>query len=197
MVQHINDTYLSRNSLFEINLDDNVRSEVIKAIQEKNINGCFDHAKKAVHLLLEYSFMQFIGTDTWHEMVKNCGESTIYYNNEIRDKSIDYLLGYLEKMHSIIYTNPHTDTPVFMNSNQSSKKHYDMVKAMVHEFCKNLLGVEFDYYRFCPSSSLSPSSSSSSTSNDIQDQPQKRKHRRGFKNKHTVLFDFFGKKNQR
>ncbi|CAO3635277.1 unnamed protein product [Cunninghamella blakesleeana] len=201
VAQHINDTYLSRNSPFEINLDDSVRSEVITAIEQRNINGCFDHAKRAAYLLLEYSFMQFIGTETWNEMIKTCGESTIYYNNDCKEKTINYLLGYLERMHSIIYTNPHTDAPVFMNSNQSSKKHYDMVKAMVHEFSRNLLGVEFEYYRIHPSTPTSPSfHTSAMTTTTIQEDPtqqQKRKNRRGFKNKHVVLFDFFGKKHQR
>ncbi|KAI8099718.1 RGS domain-containing protein [Halteromyces radiatus] len=72
--QHIFDIYLSRNSQFEVNLDDKVRSDVMLALANRNVNGCFQTAKRAVYLLLESSFMQFVRTDIWNQMIRDCGK---------------------------------------------------------------------------------------------------------------------------
>jgi hypothetical protein len=75
---------------------------------------------------------------------------------ERREKAVDNLIVYLEKS---------TRTP-----------HHTMIKTMVHEFCRTLLGVEFEYYRSDEPRAFLP------------------QQRRGLKHKHVLLFDFFGKK---
>lgn len=71
--QHIHSTYLARNSYFEVNFDDKVRRTVSRALEEKQLDGCFDAAKRAVYELLESSYMRFLTTDTYQSMVDNCG----------------------------------------------------------------------------------------------------------------------------
>ncbi|KAI8147746.1 RGS domain-containing protein [Fennellomyces sp. T-0311] len=71
--QHIYNTYLTRNSHFEVNLDDKVRRQVKAALEERQTNGCFGAAKRAVYSLLESSFMRFCQTDTFTKMAMNCG----------------------------------------------------------------------------------------------------------------------------
>ncbi|KAI9251393.1 RGS domain-containing protein [Phascolomyces articulosus] len=71
--QHIHNTYLTRNSHFEVNLDDKVRRHVTNALKENKVEGLFDNAKRAVYSLLESSFMRFCQTETFSSMVMNCG----------------------------------------------------------------------------------------------------------------------------
>ncbi|KAI8364410.1 RGS domain-containing protein [Blakeslea trispora] len=73
--QHIYNTYLSRNSYFEVNLDDKVRRTVTEALENKDAVHCFDTAKRAVYSLLESSYMRFQNTDIFEDMVTNCGKS--------------------------------------------------------------------------------------------------------------------------
>ncbi|ORZ18933.1 RGS domain-containing protein [Absidia repens] len=72
--EHIHDTYLARNCQFEVNLDDKVRSSVTSALEARNADHCFQTAKREVYLLLESSFMQFMRTDIWNQMIENCGK---------------------------------------------------------------------------------------------------------------------------
>ncbi|KAI9305056.1 RGS domain-containing protein [Cunninghamella echinulata] len=71
--QHIFNTYLTRNSHFEVNLDDKVRRTVTEALQNKDVGQCFETAKRSVYSLLESSYMRFLMTDTYQLMVNNCG----------------------------------------------------------------------------------------------------------------------------
>ncbi|ORX60349.1 regulator of G protein signaling superfamily [Hesseltinella vesiculosa] len=73
--KHVYETYVSKNSHFEVNLDDQVRSDIIAAMEARRLDRCFDKAKRAVYLLLEYSFMQFMQASTWEIMVSSCGKA--------------------------------------------------------------------------------------------------------------------------
>jgi hypothetical protein len=72
--QHIYETYLTRNSHFEVNLDDKVIRTVTTAIQDEQLNGCFVSAKRAVFALLDGSFHRFMNGPTWDAMVATCGK---------------------------------------------------------------------------------------------------------------------------
>ncbi|KAI9089623.1 RGS domain-containing protein, partial [Phlyctochytrium arcticum] len=68
--QHIVDTYLSRNSNFEINIDDRVRRDVVTTLAAARATGAgqatvFDAAQRAVLLLLESSWQKFIRGDVF------------------------------------------------------------------------------------------------------------------------------------
>ncbi|KAI9478763.1 MAG: RGS domain-containing protein [Benjaminiella poitrasii] len=75
--QHIFNTYLTRNSYFEVNLDDKVRKTVTQALDKKDVKNCFNSAKRAVYSLLESSYIKFRNTDTFQEMIRNCGRYKI------------------------------------------------------------------------------------------------------------------------
>ncbi|ORX43842.1 hypothetical protein DM01DRAFT_1312780 [Hesseltinella vesiculosa] len=148
--QHIYNTYLTRNSHFEVNLDDRVRRQVKEALDQKQVDTCFDAAKRSVYSLLESSYMRFLTTKIYHRMLKDCGESASYYKEETRYAAVNVLLAYIEREHNMIYKNPLTDTPVFQSVSQTTRRRHELIKSMIHEFCRTLVGVEFSYYRMDP-----------------------------------------------
>lgn len=141
--QHIFNTYLTRNSYFEVNLDDKVRRTVTQSLEKKNAKTCFESAKRAVYSLLESSYMRFQNTDTFQDMVKQCGELTAHYNDEARAAAVNKLLGYVEQQHQKIYGN---DNPTAVFQSTTIRRH-ELIKSMIHEFCRTLVGVEFNYYK--------------------------------------------------
>ncbi|KAI8139308.1 hypothetical protein BJV82DRAFT_627952 [Fennellomyces sp. T-0311] len=145
--QHIYDTYLSPNSHFEVNIDERIRRAVLTALQQKRPEHCFDPAKAAVYALLESSFMRFIDSAIWNDMVDQCGgeTNTFFFHDLTREAAVNTLLRFIEQQHAILYTNPHTDAPLSMCM-KTAKKRHELTKAMVHEFCKTVVGVEFTYY---------------------------------------------------
>ncbi|KAL0097501.1 hypothetical protein J3Q64DRAFT_1062875, partial [Phycomyces blakesleeanus] len=191
--QHIYNTYLTRNSHFEVNLDDRVRRAVITALEKKEISGCFDAAKRAVYGLLESSFLRFSQSPVFDEMTENCGELTTNYDNESRDLAVNKLITYIEDQHSLIYTDPHTDTPVFMSVCQTSRRRHELIKSMIHEFCRTLVGVEFNYYRPDPSAFFQEQSSRSGSPTSSDTRTYKKTTGHSPKSNKDV-FDFFGKK---
>ncbi|KAI8068316.1 hypothetical protein BC940DRAFT_299679 [Gongronella butleri] len=148
--QHIYNTYLTRNSHFEVNLDDRVRRQVKEALERKDVSTCFETAKRSVYSLLESSYMRFLTTKIYQRMLKDCGESTTHYKEETRYAAVNVLLAYIEREHNMIYTNPLTDTPVFQSVSQTTRRRHELIKSMIHEFCRTLVGVEFSYYRLDP-----------------------------------------------
>lgn len=84
------------------------------------------------------------------------GELTTHYPDETRFAAVNVLLGYIEREHAMIYTNPLTDAPVFMSVSQTSKRRHELIKSMIHEFCRTLVGVEFNYYRQDPNEPSDP-----------------------------------------
>ncbi|CAJ0831645.1 8516_t:CDS:2 [Entrophospora sp. SA101] len=99
MAQQIFDIYLTRNSQFEVNIDDRVRKLTIAAIKsERDLRYCFRDAKQAVFILLESSFCRFIRSDLADTMRKEIGEHTAHYSNEARELSVGWLFKYLEKL---------------------------------------------------------------------------------------------------
>nr|CAG8466801.1 7197_t:CDS:2 [Entrophospora candida] len=90
MAQQIFDTYLTRNSQFEVNIDDRVRKLTIAAIKsERDLRYCFRDAKQAVFVLLENSFSRFIRSNLADTMRKEIGEHTAHYSNEARELSVE------------------------------------------------------------------------------------------------------------
>ncbi|KAI9277522.1 hypothetical protein BC943DRAFT_332716 [Umbelopsis sp. AD052] len=139
--QHIYETYLSRHSHFEVNLDDKVIRTVTSAIQEEKLNGCFVSAKRAVFALLDGSFHRFMNGPTWDAMVATCGELTTHYSTEARNIAVNLLLQYLERQHNLLYTNPHVTVP------NTSRRRHELLKSMIHEFSRQLLDVQFSYHQ--------------------------------------------------
>jgi hypothetical protein len=72
---HILDTYLSRNSHLEVNVEDKVIRSVTTAIEEGELSNCFQTAKRSVFTLLDGSFHRFKDGPIWDTMVATCGKS--------------------------------------------------------------------------------------------------------------------------
>ncbi|RCH99629.1 GTPase-activating protein [Rhizopus azygosporus] len=129
--QHIYNTYLTRNSHFEVNLDDKVLRMVTQLLQQKNPK-CFESAKPAVYTLLESSYMRFQSSETFDVMVKECGELTTYYSNETRSAAVNRLLNYIQ-----ISSNTATVS-------QATRKRHELLRLMIYEFCRTCIGVNLD-----------------------------------------------------
>ncbi|CAG8821512.1 11867_t:CDS:2, partial [Racocetra persica] len=101
IAQHIFDTYLTRNSQFEVNIDDKVRKSVISFIKsQRDLRRCFDGAKRAVFVLLESSFARFIRSNTADLMKKEIGETTTHYSIKARDSAISLLFSFFDRQYS-------------------------------------------------------------------------------------------------
>ncbi|KAI7853124.1 hypothetical protein BDC45DRAFT_606705 [Circinella umbellata] len=145
--QHIHNTYLTHNSHFEVNLDDKVRRQVTSTLQEKKVKRLFDNAKRAVYSLLESSFMRFCQTETFTQMVMDCGELTTHYDASTRHDAVRQLLSYIERQHKLIYGSIRGEgagTTNFASTSQTSRRRHELVKSMIHEFCRSMLGVEVE-----------------------------------------------------
>ncbi|GAA5812039.1 hypothetical protein MFLAVUS_005488 [Mucor flavus] len=140
--QHIFNTYLTRNSYFEVNLDDKVRRTVTQSLEKKDAKNCFDSAKRAVYTLLESSYVRFQNTDTFEEMVVECGELTAHYNDKSRRAAVNRLLSHIEQQQTKIY-NTESNNTAFQSISQTTRRRHELIKSMIHEFCRTLVGVEF------------------------------------------------------
>ncbi|KAI9315071.1 RGS domain-containing protein [Dichotomocladium elegans] len=151
--QHICTMYLDHDSQFEVNVDDKVRRTVIDALRNKQMQGCFAVAKRAVYDLLESSYKRFLRADIFDLMVHDCGELTTHYDETSRRAAPQLLLQYLEQQYAIIYTNPHTDQAALLSaSHQSSRRRHELTRSMIQAFCRTKLDVQIEY-----SSSYEPS----------------------------------------
>ncbi|CAG8620964.1 82_t:CDS:2 [Funneliformis mosseae] len=166
--QHIFDTYLTRNSQFEVNIDDKVRKSVIASIKsQRDPRNCFDDAKRAIFVLLEVSFARFIRSPTAELMKQEIGVNTTHYSESARDAAIFMLFRYLEKQNAsppflsskptkpfMISTNKHTDneidiiSPLPSPSLLVSQKRNDLIRTMIHEFLKTLLEIDVEHFYY-------------------------------------------------
>ncbi|CAG8756954.1 17689_t:CDS:2 [Dentiscutata erythropus] len=181
IAQHIFDTYLTRNSQFEINIDDKVRKSVISFIKsQRDLRHCFDDAKRAVYVLLESSFARFIRSSTADLMKKEIGEKTTHYSIKSRDSAISLLLTFFDRQqhpssqpslvapysHSknkpFVHYNPPSNshvTPPSSNSaspipsptSMASRRRIELIRSMIYEFIRTLLEVEIENFLHDPS----------------------------------------------
>ncbi|KAG0743560.1 hypothetical protein G6F57_005354 [Rhizopus arrhizus] len=125
--QHIYNTYIAKNSYFEVNLDDKVCREVTLALEQKDVK-CFDTAKRAVYSLLESSYIRFRTSDTFDLMAKECGELTTEYKKETKLAAINRLFNYIEQQNQKAHLS-------------STQKQYELMRSMIYEFCNTYIGV--------------------------------------------------------
>lgn len=93
LAKSIYDKYICSDSDLEVNLDDKVKRNICTRILEEQHDDykLFSEAKSSVYILLESSFIRFLNSYMYEEMVQNCGELTIHYNDRIRRKTLLYL----------------------------------------------------------------------------------------------------------
>ncbi|CAG8519105.1 5725_t:CDS:2 [Acaulospora colombiana] len=125
--QHIYDTYLTRNSQFEVNVDDKVRKSVVASIKsQRDPRHCFDEAKRAIFVLLENSFARFIRSDIADLMRQEIGENTTYYSPKARDSAIFLLFKFLNRQNqsgSPSSTSTLKSKPSIINHHHREKDH--------------------------------------------------------------------------
>ncbi|KAI8367225.1 RGS domain-containing protein [Choanephora cucurbitarum] len=143
--QHIYNTYLSRNSYFEVNLDDKVRRSVTEALENKDAQHCFDTAKRAVYALLESSYMRFQNTDTFEDMVNHCGELITFYDDEARLAAVNKLMSYVEQQQNRVYNTEGSNSMTATAFQSTTIRRHELIKSMIHEFCRSLVGIEISY----------------------------------------------------
>ncbi|CAG8445574.1 7556_t:CDS:2 [Diversispora eburnea] len=159
---NIFNTYLTRNSQFEVNVDDKVRKSVIASIESNyNPRHCFDEAKRAIFVLLESSFSRFIRSDLSEIMKKEIGKTTTHYPPEARDSAITLLFKFLDRQNnsssslppssnlflkskpkststsSKLYNSPppsNSTSPIASPTSMISQKRHELIRAMIYEF---------------------------------------------------------------
>ncbi|KAG1148844.1 hypothetical protein G6F37_006600 [Rhizopus arrhizus] len=137
MAQVIYNTYISDNAQLQINLDDKVKrsikSQLISTQHEFNGKTIFYDAKISIYLLLESSFIRFLNTDVYEEMIRHCGELTIHYGERTVNIALSYLFQYFKHQEQ--------EKQIFSDSfTELNNRHYDIIKSVLEKFVKNVFG---------------------------------------------------------
>lgn len=146
MAQRIFDRYITTNASLEINLDDHVKRNIIQYFLSSSSTTpsyVFSEAKTSAYVLLETSFHRFLTSCVYDDMLTNCGELTIHYNERVRGVALNFLVEYLRTQQDLLlmHSENHTalsDTLVRLNS-----KHYELIKSMIQGFIRNTFGVDY------------------------------------------------------
>ncbi|CEP08305.1 hypothetical protein [Parasitella parasitica] len=162
MARRIYDTYISRNSYLEINLDDRVKRKIEDQMTDANYDDIFNEAQASAYIMLESSLMRFVNTTAYRDMVDTCGEFNIYYDSATRSIALNYLTQFLRDQHNMVLIYSRDDSPLGNSLTDMNKQHYDLTKAGLKGFIKDLFGV--DYFGSNSSSAFSVSSCSSTKS---------------------------------
>ncbi|KAK4509523.1 uncharacterized protein ATC70_007875 [Mucor velutinosus] len=174
MARRIYDTYILNDSHLEINLDDRVKRQIVDQMNAENDQICpsiFAEAQTSAYIMLESSFTKFLRTSVYEDMVKNCGFLNIHYDKIVTSNALCYLTQYLRHQQDIVVMHSRDQGPLGDSFTEMNVKHYDLTRAVVNGFIKDLFGI--DYFG-SSSSSSSVSSSSSSTSTKLEHLPSKK-----------------------
>jgi hypothetical protein len=88
----IYDKFICSDSDLEVNLDDRVKRNICSRLSEDQYDyKLFNEAKSSVYILLESSFLRFLHSSIYQEMIRNCGELTIHYGDHVKRKTLLYL----------------------------------------------------------------------------------------------------------
>jgi len=144
-VVNIYNSYLSKRSWLEINIDEKVHSDIHNFIQcinnktsQESISKCLKGARNSVYHLMEGSYSKFIKSEGYLEMKKELG-TRIYTENDklvAVGKLRDYIARTNENLHQ---GNSSGSLP-----STSSNKYHEVISNLVHEFTREILGVDFD-----------------------------------------------------
>lgn len=158
MAQRIYDTYILNNSYLEINLDDRVKRNITDQMNSENDeigSSIFTEAQTSVYIMLESSFIRFLHTSIYQDMIKNCGQLNIHYDDSVRSIALNYLTQYLRHQHDVVLNHSKDHSPLGDSLTDMNIKHYELTKTVLKGFIKDQFGVDY----------FSSSSFSSSTSN--------------------------------
>lgn len=148
--QRIFDRYIANNASLEINIDDRVKRNIIdQFISCNNGSGAmnqhvFSEAKISIYALLETSFHRFLHTRVYDDMVANCGELTIHYNEHVQSVALNYLIEYLRTQRDILLAQSESNSPLSDALVRLNFNHYEMVKNLVQAFIRHKFGVNYN-----------------------------------------------------
>jgi len=144
---YIYNTYLSRKSCLEINIDEKVHNDVSKFVRSinastksSNISKCFKTARNSVYQLMEGSFAKFLKSETFYAMKKELGHRIYNDNDKLNAvcKLRDYVIKSEEKYKQILKEDPNNQIAI------TNSKHNDVIFLLVHEFTKSIVGIDFN-----------------------------------------------------
>ncbi|KAI7896822.1 RGS domain-containing protein [Mucor mucedo] len=144
--QKIFDQYISSNASFEINLDDRVKRTITSRFLSKTTiitADTFNEAKTSVYVLLESSFIRFLHTYAYKDMLENCGELTIHYDEQVTTASLNYLVQYLRSQRENLMLHSENNTAFSSTLVSLNLKHYELIKSAVQGFIKTLFGIDY------------------------------------------------------
>jgi hypothetical protein len=144
--QCIYEKYVSSTAKLEVNLEDREKRSIttqmsseLKLVSET----IFSEAKSSVYILLETSFAQFTSTRAYNDMIQNCGELTIHYNETTTGIALNYLLGYLNQQQTHLESH-HVNIGAFNHSLiELNLKRYELIKDFVQDFIKSMFGQDY------------------------------------------------------
>jgi len=144
---YIYNTYLSKKSCLEINIDEKLHNEIQKFIMmdmtsasTDTISKCFKNARNAVIQLMEGSYDKFKNSKTFKAMKKDLKNHI--YNDEDKVKAVSMLREYILKTKNVhkynLEENPESELAL------SNSNHHEIVSILVHEYTKTLIGYDFN-----------------------------------------------------
>lgn len=103
----------------------------------------FNEAKTSVYVLLESSFMRFLHTGAYKDMLENCGELRIHYDEKTKTAALTYLIEYLRFQQDNLIMHSENNT-AFSNTLVSlNLKHYELIESAIQDFIKTLFGIDY------------------------------------------------------
>ncbi|KAG1281558.1 hypothetical protein G6F57_000059 [Rhizopus arrhizus] len=124
-VHSIYNTFISNKAELQVNLDDKVRRNMLDRLSMgHDLSTLFQHAKMSIYNLLETSFMRFLDTKIYQEMMEQCGELTIHYGEPTVQIALDYLYKYLKQQKKNMKS----------LEDESFVRHYDLIKKVIEKF---------------------------------------------------------------
>ncbi|CAO3696280.1 unnamed protein product [Rhizopus stolonifer] len=138
MAQEIYDMFISNDSDLEINLDDKVKQKITQNLSDGFQRTLFQTAKSSVYSLLETSFVRFMGTQVYQNMIDQCGELTILYSDNTIETAISYLYKYLKQQKGV-----KKNRALNQNMADIGSRHYELIKQVIERFVKDMFGKSY------------------------------------------------------
>jgi predicted XRE-type DNA-binding protein len=149
---YIYNTYLSKKSCLEINIDEKTHNDIHNFIMKMDkttsdkISKCFKIARNSVYQLMEGSFAKFQKSEICNMMKKELGRRIYNENDKLNavSKLRDYIIKTDESIKQSLRENPNNQITI------TNAKHHEIISILVHEFTKSILGIDFnekDIYR--------------------------------------------------
>lgn len=150
---YIYNTYLSKKSCLEINIDEKIYTDTHHFIEnmddntsKEEVSKCFKNARNAVYQLMEGSYAKFQKSEINKIMKKELGHRIYNENDKLNavSKLRDYLLKTEESIKMNLKEDPNNQISL------TNAKHNEVISILVHEFTKSILHIDFnekDIYR--------------------------------------------------